>query len=45
MRDTGKERDIINRLTFLGEVGPNTIDLDLAHRLTFHTATSYQRTA
>ena len=45
MRDTGKNREIINRLTFLGEVGPNTIDLDLAHRLTFHTATTYSRTA
>ena len=45
MRDAGKNKEILNRLTFLGKVGPNTIDLDLAHRFTFSTATSYTRTA
>jgi len=45
MRDTGKDAAIMRRITFLGEVGPNTIDLDIAHRFTFATATSYTRTA
>jgi len=45
MRDTGKDAAVMRRITFLGQVGPNTIDLDLAHRFTFHTATSYTRTA
>lgn len=45
MRDTGKNPEIMAAITDLSEVCPNTIDLDLAHRLTFHTATSYTRTA
>jgi len=45
MRDTGKNPEIMAAITDLSEVCPNTIDLDLAHRLTFHTATSYSRTA
>jgi hypothetical protein len=45
MRDTGKNPEILAAITDLSEVCPNTIDLDFAHRLTFHTATSYTRTA
>lgn len=45
MRDTGKNPQILKAITFLGNVWPNTIDLDLAHRITFGTATSYTRTA
>lgn len=45
MRDTGKNPEILQAITDLSEVCPNTIDLDLSHRLTFHTATSYTRTA
>lgn len=45
MRDTGKNPEIIAAITDLSEVCPNTIDLDLAHRLTFARATSYTRTA
>lgn len=45
MRDAGKDQAIIDSITDLSDVCPNTIDLDLAHRLTFATATSYTRTA
>lgn len=45
MRDTGKNQEIINKITDLTEVVPATIDLDLSHRLTFAWATSYTRTA
>lgn len=41
MRDAGKNKDILDQITTLTEVCPSTMDLDLAHRLTFHTATSY----
>lgn len=41
MRNWGKYQDIKNRLTNLGKLAPNRMDLDLTHRLTFGTATSY----
>ncbi len=41
MRDAGKEREIIDTITNLTEIVPNTIELDLAHRLTFAWATTY----
>lgn len=41
MRLGGKDQDIIDSVTDLSGVIPNSIDLDLAHRITFHTATSY----
>ena len=45
MRDAGKDQSIIDSITDLSDVCPATIDLDLAHRLTFATSTSYVRTA
>ena len=45
MRDAGKNPEMKKAITDLSEVCPNTIDLDLSHRFTFHTATSYTRTA
>lgn len=41
MRTQNKYPEIINALTSAGAKGANTIDLDLSHRLTFGTATSY----
>ena len=41
MRVAGKEREMLDKITNLSEVCPNTMDLDLAHRLTFAWATSY----
>jgi len=45
MRVAGKDRAIIDEITSLAEVCPNSIDLDLAHRLGFAWSTSYTRTA
>lgn len=45
MRDAGKDQDIIRRLVNLAQMIPNTIDLDLAHNLTFAWDSSYIRTA
>lgn len=41
MRIAGKNKEMLDQITTLTDVCPNTIDLDLAHRLTFHTATTY----
>lgn len=41
MRTQGKYYEIKQRLTNLGQLAPNRIDLDLAHRITFGTSTSY----
>jgi len=41
MRNYGKYMEIIQKLTNLGKLGPNRLDLDLTHRLTFGAATSY----
>ena len=41
MRVAGKNQDMIDAVTDLATVCPNSIDLDLAHRITFATATSY----
>lgn len=41
MRSQGKYLEIQTRLTNLGKLAPNRMDLDLTHRLTFGTATSY----
>jgi hypothetical protein len=41
MRVGGKDKEIFDEITSLTEVCPATIDLDLALRLSFHTATSY----
>ena len=41
MRVAGKDQAMLDKITSLREVCPNTIDLDLAHRLTFATSTSY----
>ena len=41
MRTAGKNKEILDSITSLSEVCPNTIDLDLAHRLTFAWDTSY----
>ena len=45
MRDVGKDNQIDAIVKNLAEVCPNTIDLDLSHRLTFAWSTSYTRTA
>lgn len=45
MRTAGKNQDILDDVTRLSEVCPNTMDLDLTHRLTFAWSTSYSRTA
>lgn len=45
MRDAGKNPEMKKAITDLSNVCPNTIDLDLAHRFTFATATSYSRVA
>lgn len=41
MRSYGKYDEIKNKLTNLGGLAPKRLDLDLTHRLTFGTATSY----
>ena len=41
MRTQGKYPEIKAKLTNLGKLAPNRIDLDLAHRIGFATATSY----
>lgn len=41
MRSQGKYFEIKENLTRLGKLAPNRIDLDLAHRFTFGTATTY----
>ena len=41
MRTENKYPEVVNALTNGGRKGPQTIDLDLSHRLTFGTATSY----
>ena len=41
MRHENKYNSVINALLSGGRKGANTIDLDLSHRLTFGTATSY----
>lgn len=41
MRSYGKYEDIKTKLTNLGSLAPKRLDLDLTHRLTFGTATSY----
>jgi hypothetical protein len=41
MRTQGKYSEIKQKLINLGEQAPNRLDLDLSHRITFGTATSY----
>lgn len=41
MRTRGKYEDMKSKITNLGRLAPNRLDLDLTHRLTFGTATSY----
>ena len=41
MRKRNKYQSVISRLTNLGKLVPNRMDLDLSHRLTFGTATSF----
>jgi hypothetical protein len=41
MRHYNKYQEVISRLTNLGRVVGNRMELDLAHRITFATATSY----
>ena len=41
MRTQGKYYEIKQRLTNLGKLAPNRLDLDLSHRITFGTATTY----
>lgn len=41
MRNYGKYMEITQKLTNLGKLAPNRLDLDLTHRLTFGTATTY----
>ncbi len=41
MRVAGKNQDIIDAVTNLSTVCPNSVDLDLSHRLTFAFDTSY----
>lgn len=41
MRTQNKYPEVVRRLTNAGQQGPNRIDLDLSHRITFGTATSY----
>jgi len=40
-RSQGKYLEMTQKLTNLGKLGPNRMDIDLTHRLTFGTATSY----
>lgn len=41
MRSYGKYNEMTEKLVNLGKLAPNRLDLDLTHRLTFGTATSY----
>lgn len=41
LRNYGKYMEIREKLVNLGKLAPNRLDLDLTHRLTFGTATSY----
>jgi hypothetical protein len=41
MRKENKYTDVVSKLTNLGRQYPNTLDLNLSHRLTFGTATTY----
>jgi len=41
MRTQNKYPEVTRRLTNAGKKGPNTIDLDLSHRITFGNDTSY----
>ncbi len=41
MRTQNKYTEVVNRLTSAGKKGPDTIDLDLSHRITFGNDTSY----
>lgn len=41
MRTQGKYYEIKQRLTNLGQLAPNRLDLDLSHRIGFGTATTY----
>jgi len=41
MRTQNKYPEVVSRLTSAGEKGPKTIELDLTHRITFATSTSY----
>jgi hypothetical protein len=41
MRTMNKYPEVVRRLTNLGSLVPNRMDLDLSHRITFATATSY----
>jgi hypothetical protein len=41
MRNVGKDQEIINRLTNLSKYCPQRMALDLTHRFTFATSTSY----
>lgn len=42
MRTQNKYQEVVKRLTGLGKLVANRMDLDLAHRITFATATSYE---
>ena len=41
MRVGGKDQDILDMVTDLTTVVPNSMDLDLSHRISFFTATTY----
>jgi hypothetical protein len=41
MRTRNKYSEVVNRLTNLGQLVPHRMDLDLSHRITFGTATTY----
>lgn len=41
MRTQNKYQEVVKRLTNLGGLVPNRMDLDLAHRISFMTSTSY----
>jgi hypothetical protein len=41
MRNENKYPEVVNALLSAGQKGPNTIDLDTTHRITFGTVTSY----
>lgn len=41
MRTQGKYMEMTQKLTNLGKLSPNKLDLDLTHRLTFGSATTY----
>jgi hypothetical protein len=41
MRQFGKDREIVSQITSLSEFCPNRLELDLTHRFTFCTSTTY----